>query len=248
MVYINFIKNLINPNQLVPDMYNLDEYKKENIKDNFFQLMMDYHYLKDPREQKKVLQKAMAFAKQVPEFKGWPQDDKAFWNAEAFMWNSKIDKELRQAITQVLKPRVGQKNLDLGSGNIVYTPNTISLDYSPEMMALNPNPDKVQHDLELPLPFPTQSFDSATAVFVFNYIKNIPQLISEIKRVLIANGKLTIVQPQEVNKLYNLHVKNNYDEASLRVLLKKSGFRTESFSRKIGNNKVTFYFCEKRLA
>ncbi|MFC1801384.1 class I SAM-dependent methyltransferase [Nanoarchaeota archaeon] len=228
-------------------MYNMDEFKKESLKDNFFELMMEYPYAKDPERKKQIINKAIKFTNQIPEFKGWPQDDKAFWNAESFMWHSKINKELRKTIQNELSKRTGQKNLDLGSGNVAYTNSTV-VDYSPEMLDQNPNPDKVLHNLEEPLPFDTESFDSVSAVFVFNYISNVPNFIKEIKRVLITNGKLTIVQPEKVNHLYNLHVKNNYDEASLRVLLKKSGFRTESTTKKIGNNQITFYFCEKKFS
>lgn len=227
-------------------MFDASQIEKENLKDNFFQLMMEFPYLKDPEQKKALLQKAYGFAEKIPEFKGWPHDSVAFWNTEAFMWNSKIDKELREAIKHELVFRVGEKNLDLGSGNIVYTPNTISLDYSPEMLIMNDNPNKVLHDLEKPLPFEPETFDSVTAVFVFNYIQNVINLIKEIKRVLKLNGKLTLVQGQ-ANDLYYLHVKNNYSEPDLRILLKKNGLATDSFSKIINNRKITFFFCEKKF-
>ncbi|MCK4589354.1 MAG: class I SAM-dependent methyltransferase [Nanoarchaeota archaeon] len=228
-------------------MFDVSEFEKENLKDNFYEIMMDFPFAKDSESKKRILQKAMQFSEKIPEFKGWPHNDVAFWNAEAFMWSSKIDSELRQDIKNELAFRVGEKNLDLGSGNVVYTPNTISIDYSPEMLEMNDNKNKILHDLEKPLPFATESFDSITAVFLLNYIKNIPQLIKEARRVLKLNGKFTIVQPQEVNDLYYLHVKNNYDENALRILLKHAGFRTDSFSKTFNNKKINFFFCEKKF-
>jgi len=227
-------------------MFDMSKFEKENLKDNFFQLMMEYPYTKDSESKKKILHKAMGFAEKIPEFCGWPHDDVAFWNAEAFMWQTKIDKELREEIKNELVFRIGKNNLDLGSGNIVYTPSTISVDYAPEMLELNDNPNKVKHNLEEPLPFDTESFDSVTSVFVFNYIKNINGLIKEIYRVLKVGGKLTIVQPDEVNDLYYLHVKNDYGESGLRILLKKF-FRVDSFVKEVNNKKVVFFFCEKKL-
>lgn len=228
-------------------MIDVRGFEKENLKDNFFQLMIEYPYLKSREKKKVLLQKAMNFAERIPEFKGWPHDDKSFWNAEAFMWNTKIDKELRQAIKNELVFRVGEKNLDLGAGNIVYTPNTVALDYSSEMLKLSDAPTKVEHNLEKPLPFGDGMFDSLTAVFVLNYIENIHGLINEMYRVLKLGGKLSIVQPSSVNDLYYLHVKNEYTESDLRILLKKAGFITDSVSKTVNNKNVVFFFCEKKL-
>ena len=228
-------------------MFDMGEFEKENLKDNFFQLMMEFSFLKDSESKKKLIQKAMGFANRVPEFRGWPHDDKAFWNAEAFMWKTKIDKEIREAIRNEIVFRIGDKNLDLGAGNVVYAPHTVALDYSPEMLKFSEAPVKIEHNLEKPLPFNSEMFDSVSAVFVFNYIQDISGLIREIHRVLKAGGKLTIVQPAEVNDLYYLHVKNNYAEPDLRILLKRAGFITDSFTKKFNKKKITFFFCEKTI-
>lgn len=228
-------------------MIDIGNFEKDNLKDNFYEIMMDFPFAKDSESKKTILQKAMFYAEKIPEFKGWPHNDQAFWNAEAFMWNFKIDKELRQEIKNELAFRVGEKNLDLGAGNIVYTPNNTALDYSPEMLQMNDSKEKILHDLEKPLPFSTESFDSATAVFALNYIQNIPQLIKEVHRILKLNGMFTIVQPHEVNDLYYIHVKNHYDESALRILLKRSGFRTDSFTKTCNNKQITFFFCEKKF-
>ena len=137
-------------------MFDMNQFEKENLKDNFFQLMMEFPLLIDSQSKKELLQKAMKFANQIPEFKGWPHNDLAFWNAEAFMWRHKIDPELRDTIKHELVFRIGEKNLDLGAGNMTYTPNTVALDYSPEMLKLSEAETKVEHDLEKPLPFPPE--------------------------------------------------------------------------------------------
>ena len=83
--------------------------------------------------------------------------------------------------------------------------------------------------------------------FVFNYIKNLPMLINEVSRILKVGGKFTVVQPSEVNDLYYLHVKNDYREGDLRILLKREGFKVDSFSKMFNKKKITFFFCEKRI-
>ncbi|MBI4980905.1 class I SAM-dependent methyltransferase [Candidatus Woesearchaeota archaeon] len=163
--------------------------------------------------------------------RGWPQNKKSFWNAEAFMWNHKIDADPRKLITQELKPLHGKKNLDLGCGSYSYIPST-GFDISKKMLDFNDNClQKVTGDLENKLPFANKSFDSVTALFVLNYVKNYPQLLSEISRVLKFQGIFVAAlysrninswqRQKEVNKLSKEKWKNNIAEAGFSVKLNK---------------------------
>ena len=53
--------------------------------------------------------------------------------------------------------------------------------------------ERVVGNLEGPLPFDDCSFNSVTAIFVLNYVTNIDQLVSEIKRVLKVDGTFMAV-------------------------------------------------------
>ena len=150
-------------------------------------------------------------AQKISWAQGWPADTTAFWNAEAFMWSHKIEKEKREVIEQELSPLSWGNNLDLGCGSYSYLPS-MGLDISPKMIKFNERcTSKMIADLEQPLPIAANSFDSVTAVFVFNYIQNYRQLLSEVQRILIGGGTLVMVlsaggvqdwhRQKEVNKL-----------------------------------------------
>src|SRR3989344_2039491 len=110
---------------------------------------MNTHQGKDPETQfleglielqyeQDVVKDLEQVAKKVPWAKGWPQDTKAFWNAEAFMWGHKIDKEVRTVIADELKELEKGNNLDLGCGSYSYLPS-VGFDLSPTMLDFNEN-------------------------------------------------------------------------------------------------------------
>ena len=164
-------------------------------------------------------------AKDVSWVKGWPEDNVAFWNAEAFMWQSKIDKEIRELITRKLKEICKGKVLDLGAGAYSYIPS-IAIDYSQKMLDFNENAiEKVLGDLEKKLPFDNSSFDYVTAIFVLNYVKNVKLLLQEIKRVLRNEGIFVVVLA--ANKVKNWQRQkevNSYDKEKWTKLFQEQGF------------------------
>ena len=72
--------------------------------------LMELHYGQEVIDKLKPLSEKVLWAQ------GWPQDVKAFWNAEAFMWQYKIDKEKRESIGRELTFLEGGRNLDVGCG------------------------------------------------------------------------------------------------------------------------------------
>lgn len=142
--------------------------------------------------------KTKKLSKKVKWAKGWPDNDKSFWNAEAFMWEKKIGTKKRELIKEellkLLSNRSCGKNLDLGAGAYSYIPS-IAFDFSEKMLNNNENAiEKVIGDLDEKLPFEDNCFDSVTAIFVFNYVKNLNNLLNELKRVLKENGVCVVVQ------------------------------------------------------
>lgn len=170
-------------------------------------------------------------SKKVSWAKGWPKNNKAFWNAEAFMWGYKVDKDVRKLIATELKPLNGKKNLDLGCGSYSYLPS-VGFDLSQKMLDFNDNCiQKVEGDLEQKLPFTDNSFDSITAIFVLNYVKNYPELLSEINRILKPKGIFAAVlyskninswqRQKEINKLPKEKWKSNIVQAGFSVKLQE---------------------------
>ncbi|MBI2151462.1 class I SAM-dependent methyltransferase [Candidatus Woesearchaeota archaeon] len=179
----------------------------------------------------KVEKQLKKLANKIDWAKGWPNDNKAFWEAEAFMWQYKINKEIRAIISKELSFLKNEKNskyfnnLDLGCGAYSYLPST-GFDLSEKMLLLNENCSrKVQGDLEKNLPFKNKEFTSTTAVFVFNYIKNIDQLLAEIYRILQKDGLLiAILSDKKISSWPAQKVVNKLNIQRWKNLIQNKGF------------------------
>ncbi|MBS3123499.1 class I SAM-dependent methyltransferase [Candidatus Woesearchaeota archaeon] len=165
--------------------------------------------------------------------KGWPEDNKAFWEAEAFMWQYKIDKKIRDIISKELSflnfetslKKKKLNNLDLGCGAYSYLPST-GFDFSEKMLLFNENcHQKVQGDLEKNLPFRDKEFSSITAIFILNYIKNIDQLLVEINRILKNKGYfVAILSDREISSWPAQKVVNKLNIQQWKNLIQNKGF------------------------
>ena len=109
---------------------------------DFFNGLIELQYgQEDLIEMKKLAQK-------VSWAKGWPVDNIAFWNAEAFMWQQKIEKEKRELIRRELVFLESGNNLDLGCGSYSYI-KSVGFDFSEKMLKFNDNcSEKVVGNLE----------------------------------------------------------------------------------------------------
>ncbi|MBI4152590.1 class I SAM-dependent methyltransferase [Candidatus Woesearchaeota archaeon] len=179
----------------------------------------------------------------VPWASGWPEEKKAFWNAEAFMWSRKINKEVRTVIGQELAALTGKQNLDLGCGAYSYVPS-VGFDLSEKMLDFNENcTEKVLGDVEKKLPFPKESFDSVTAVFLLNYIQKHEQLFREIRRILKEEGRfIMVLSAHHVNPWQRQKEVSSFGKEKWLMLLQEAGF--EVTVKEEGN--LLFYLCVKR--
>lgn len=196
---------------------------------------------------RKVVPSLYQLSRKISWAKGWPANDSAFWNAEAFMWEYQIDKGKRELISKELsflcrkgKKRKSHKNLDLGCGSYSYLPS-VGMDISEKMLQLNENLIKaVVGSLEKKLPFRNEMFDSATLIFVLNYIKNYPQLFQEVRRVLKPRGMLVVVlYSKNINAWQRQKELNHFSAERWLEVLKKAGFRV-SFKAK---ERLWFFRC-----
>ena len=171
----------------------------------FFKGLIELQYGRNVERKLKKISQNVHWAQ------GWPEDKRSFWNAEAFMWGHKIETGKRELITSELKDFSG-KNLDLGCGAYSYIPS-VGADISEKMLLFNEKcSDKVVADLEKELPFADASFDSTTAVFLFNYIKDYQNLLLEIKRVLKDKAKfMMVLYSGNINEWQRQKEVNNFD-------------------------------------
>ncbi|MEK6899627.1 MAG: class I SAM-dependent methyltransferase [Nanoarchaeota archaeon] len=189
---------------------------------------------------RRVQRKMKRVASEISWAKGWPENKVSFWNAEAFMWGHKISAEKRGLIAKELEFLKGSKNIDLGCGAYSYLPST-GFDLSERMLLLNENcTEKISGDLEKPLPFTDASFDSATIVFVLNYVVDHSQLLNEARRVLKPDGSLVMVlSASPVNGWQRQKEVNAFTSERWISVLKKTGFMV-SFKEKEG---LWFFKC-----
>jgi len=175
--------------------------------------------------------------------KGWPESKKSFWNAEAFMRQHKIEKEKRELISSELAflDVDGRKNLDVGCGAYSYLPST-GFDLSEKMLQFNDNcMEKVQGDLEGKLPFSLGSFDSVTAIFVLNYVKNYNLLLREVKRMLRVEGVFVmVISAIGVNGWQRQKQVNSFSDLEWKGILEENGFNVKSYEK----DKLWFLVCE----
>ncbi|MBU1111814.1 MAG: class I SAM-dependent methyltransferase [archaeon] len=176
-----------------------------------------------------VVPKLKELAKQVPWAHDWPENKESFWNAEAFMWQHKIERDVRELIKKKLSEKLtsaeDRKNLDLGCGAFSYVVST-GFDCSQKMLDFNEYAiEKVKGDLETNLPFKNFTFDSATAIFVLNYVKNVKNLLKEVRRVIKSGGSFNIVlSGKEVNLWQRQKQVNNFSSKEWIEMFKSAGF------------------------
>ena len=192
-----------------------------------------------------VVEKLQDVAGRVSWAVGWPKKKDAFWNAEAFMWKHKIDKEKRKFIIEELAFLSG-RNLDVGCGAFSYVDGSVGFDLSSKMLDFNEEcSEKIVGDLEGELPFTSGSFDSVTAVFVLNYVEDYVGLFSKVKRVLKDGGNFVMVLSSgKVNEWQRQKEVNSFCMGDWLSVLQGVGFNV-NVKEKEG---LWFFVCCKTKA
>ncbi|MEE9525219.1 MAG: class I SAM-dependent methyltransferase [Candidatus Woesearchaeota archaeon] len=157
-------------------------------------------------------------------------DKKMFWDLNSSRWEKEVPKKIRNLIKSKLKVLKG-KNLSLGSGSHPYVGSSVLVDFSSEMLKKAKGKKKIVLNLDQgKLPFNKNAFDSVTMVFIVDYLKNLPNLFKEVKRVLKKNGKLIIVNTKNPNKdFYRKYQVKHYNAKELKKLLKEFDAKIEEF-------------------
>ncbi len=210
--------------------------QKEALETEFFSEMIKLSYGLPVQDKLKKISSTIPWAK------GWPEDKEAFWNGEAFMWRKKIEQDKREVIGKELSFLSSGRNLDLGCGAYSYLRST-GFDLSEKMLRFNEKcTKKVKGDLEKELPFAANSFDSATAVFVLNYIQNYRLLLNEICRILTPKGIFVAI-------LYSKKINSWQRQKEVhKFLVRKWQEEMEFFFPKIRlvkKDDLLFFYCNK---
>ena len=190
-----------------------------------------------------VEHKLRNISKKVKWAKGWPENDVSFWNAESFLWRKKVAEKDRILIIKELGSLKKGKNLDIGCGAFSYLPS-VCFDFSEKMLKMNDNcVETVVGSLEKKLPFSNKKFDSVTAIFVMNYIKNYSRVFSEVKRVLNGKGVFVMVLGAKgINDWQKQKEKNDFSKEIWKADLRKSGFKVNAYQKE----NLLFFVCKKQ--
>ncbi len=207
-----------------------------NPENDFLIGMMELAYGQPVESKLKKLSQKILWAK------NWPEDKKAFWNAEAFMWQRKVERPIRDFISKELVFLKGA-NLDLGCGSYSYIPSGVGFDLSEKMLNANDGcKTKIIGDVEEKLPFGNEAFESVTAIFLLNYVKNYQQLLMEISRVLKPKGWFMIVLSAKlINDWQRQKEINDFSAQKWQQILEKQ-FMVKAYQKE----NLWFFNCRKR--
>jgi SAM-dependent methyltransferase len=118
----------------------------------------------------------------------------------SYQWTYFCD-EAKSRISYFLNKRLSGKNIDIGGGWYLHYDNSAVVDLSSVCLEHNPAKEKLQFDLdELAknkyLPYRNNSFDSATFISSWQYLR-FPDLVTkEMKRVLKPGAEMYIINGQ----------------------------------------------------
>ena len=109
--------------------------------------------------------------------------------------------EVKQRINFFLSKRLHGRNIDIGGGWYLSYPNSTVVDLSSVCLTNNPAKEKLQFDLDQlgdgrRLPYNAHSFDSATLISAWQYLKYPLAVTKELKRVLKLGAEIYIINGQ----------------------------------------------------
>ena len=172
-----------------------------------------------------------------------------FWDAESLNWDNRITQNQKEIISCLVAENFQSPCLNIGAGTNNYhepkkNEKIYCLDYSAQMLGKNKSKVKVLADLENNLPFRKESFNCVMALFTLNYVKNLKQLIREIKDMLSPKGTFIVLQGP-LNKWYK---KQSIHSTEMVLNLLKHTFdmeiRYESEIKKLGDMQA--FICTKK--
>ncbi|MBS3157802.1 class I SAM-dependent methyltransferase [Candidatus Woesearchaeota archaeon] len=230
-------------------------FAEDHALDEFDQKMDLLNKETDLNKQLQLVKGMQAIANNVSALKGWPYAAKVFWDNEARFWQQRVDQKYREFIlkdiTEMIDADYPSSILELGTGNLPYLKDAISLDISHDMLATirQGNTDdqtiikRMQANVEHSLPIRENSVDAIAAVFLCNYIERLDVMLAECRRVLKKDGKLIIVQSAaEIDNYHSLLEKHPAKELTLilRTLLNELGFNVKIDVKDVDKKTIVF--------
>lgn len=150
---------------------------------------------------------------------------KTFWDSHGSFKSRYFDDEIKQKIKFYLSQKLSGRNIELGGGWYLSYPGSVVLDLSMACLVRNPSGEKLQFDLDTldrgaKLPFKDATFDSATMVSVWQYLRYPGHVMSEIERMLKPGAELHLIHGQGagIDRYIVSHTRTEEMESFLRGL------------------------------
>jgi hypothetical protein len=120
------------------------------------------------------------------------------WDRHGASKWSYFSEEAKKRISFFLFRKLGGRNLDVGGGWYLHYPNSVVVDVSSVCLEHNPALDKLQFDLEKlsvgqTLPYPDNTFSSATFISTWQYFHHPEDILGELERLIIPGGEIHII-------------------------------------------------------
>jgi SAM-dependent methyltransferase len=118
----------------------------------------------------------------------------------SYQWTYFAD-EIKQRIKFFLQQRLHGKNIEIGGGWYLSYPNSTVVDLSSVCLSHNPAKEKLQFDLDTigegaRLPFDDDSFDSATLISTWQYLRHPKAVFGELERILDPGAEIYLINGQ----------------------------------------------------
>lgn len=136
----------------------------------------------------------------VPEPKTGNPHESTWDHHGSYQWTY-FAQEIKQRIQYFLLQRLNGKNIEVGGGWYLSYPNSVVVDLSSVCLEHNPAKEKLQFDLDTigesgQLPYGDDSFNSATLISVWQYLRHPRAVLRELERVLRPGGEIYLINGQ----------------------------------------------------
>lgn len=118
----------------------------------------------------------------------------------SYQWGYFAD-EVKSLIKFFLSRKLTGKNIEFGGGWYLSYPNSVVVDLSSVCLQHNPAKEKLQFDLDelgkgKRLPYGDHSFDSATFISVWQYLRHPNAVVNELERIVRPGGEVYLINGQ----------------------------------------------------
>lgn len=136
----------------------------------------------------------------VPEPKTENPHESTWDHHGSYQWTYFAD-EIKQRIQYFLLQRLHGKNIEIGGGWYLSYPDSVVVDLSSVCLGHNPAKEKLQFDLDTigeskQLPYDNDSFNSATLISAWQYLRYPKAVLGELERVLKPGGEIYLINGQ----------------------------------------------------